>query len=156
MKQSYSDILLESVVHNDAEIYIRSGYGGKKIKKWPFYKFIKLWIYGNHRQARMLAINEDIDVDFHVSRIENITSFGNFDIIICIAVVTEVENVLSALRSIRDITNETAILEMDLSRPLIYVSANKHWWKKDSNVSRLGRVAEMHRHTHFGWVYTLP
>jgi hypothetical protein len=42
MKQSYSDILLESVVHNDAEIYIRSGYGGKKIKKWPFYKFIKL------------------------------------------------------------------------------------------------------------------
>ena len=52
MKQSYSDILLKSVVHNDAEIYIRSGYGGKKIKKWPFYKFIKLWINGNHRQAR--------------------------------------------------------------------------------------------------------
>jgi len=103
-------------------------------------------------QARMLAINEDIDVDFHVSGIEKVTDFGNFDIIICIAVVTEVENVLSALRSIRDITNETAILEMDLSRPLIYASANKHWWKKDSNVSRLGRVAEMHRHKHAGWV----
>ena len=66
--------------------------------------------------------------------------------------VTEVENVLMALRSIRDATNKTAILEMDLARPLIYASSNKDWWKKDIKVSRLGRVAEIHRHKHAGWV----
>ena len=52
MTSLYSDILLESTVHNDAEIYIRSGYGGKKIKNWPFYKFIKMWVNGNRKQAR--------------------------------------------------------------------------------------------------------
>ena len=103
-------------------------------------------------QAKMLALNEDIDVDFHLAGIDQATSFGKFDIVICIAVVTEVENVLMALRSIRDATNKTAILEMDLARPLIYASSNKDWWKKDIKVSRLGRVAEIHRHKHAGWV----
>jgi SAM-dependent methyltransferase len=103
-------------------------------------------------QAKMLALNEDIDVDFHLAGIDRATDFGKFDIVICIAVITEVENVLMALRSIRDVTNKTAILEMDLARPLIYASSNKEWWKKDSKLSRLGRVAEMHRHKHAGWV----
>ena len=103
-------------------------------------------------QAKMLALNEDIDVDFHLAGIDRAPEFGKFDIVICIAVVTEVENVLMALRSIRDATNKTAILEMDLARPLIYASSNKEWWKKDQKLSRLGRVAEMHRHKHAGWV----
>ena len=103
-------------------------------------------------QAKMLALNEGIDVNFHLAGIDQVTRFGKFDIVICIAVVTEVENVLMALRSIRDVTNKTAILEMDLARPLIYTSSNKDWWKKDPKISRLGRVAEMHRHKHAGWV----
>jgi len=103
-------------------------------------------------QAKMLALNEDLDVDFHVAGVEQVADFGKFDIVICIAVVTEVENVLGALRAIRNATNKTAILEMDLARPLIYASSHKQWWKRDSKVSRLGRVAEMHRHKHVGWV----
>ena len=103
-------------------------------------------------QAKMLAINEKIDVNFHLAGIEKASTFGKFDIVICIAVVTEVENVLMALRSIRDVTKKTAILEMDISQPLIYLSSNKDWWKSDPKISRLGRVAEMHRHKHAGWV----
>lgn len=103
-------------------------------------------------QAKMLALNENIDVNFHLAGIEEAANFGNFDIVICIAVITEVENVLKALRTIRDITKKTAILEMDLARPLIYVSSNKDWWKSDPKVSRIGRVAELHRHKHAGWV----
>ena len=103
-------------------------------------------------KARMLALNEGHDINFHIAGIEQVPSFGKFDIIICIAVVTEVENLLGALRAIRDVTNEIVILEMDLARPLIYASSNKNWWKKDKKLSRLSRVAEMHRHTHAGWV----
>lgn len=103
-------------------------------------------------QAKMLAINEGIDVDFHTAGIENVKDFGKFDIVICIAVVTEVENVLMALRSVRDATIKTVILEMDLAKPKMYLSSNKEWWKADPKVSRLGRVAEMHRHKHVGWV----
>ena len=63
-------------------------------------------------QAGMLAINEGIDVNFHLAGIEQVANFGKFDIVICIAVVTEVENVLGALRAIRNATNKTVILEM--------------------------------------------
>jgi 2-polyprenyl-3-methyl-5-hydroxy-6-metoxy-1,4-benzoquinol methylase len=103
-------------------------------------------------QAKMLAINENLDVDFHIAGIEQAANFGKFDYVICIAVVTEVENVFGALKSIKNVTKKTAIIEMDLARPLIYVSSHKHWWKKDSKVSRLARVAEVHRHKHVGWV----
>ena len=103
-------------------------------------------------QAGMLAKNEGIDVDFHLAGIEQVADFGKFDFVICIAVVTEVENVLGALRAIRNAAKKTIILEMDLARPLVYASSNKHWWKKDSKLSRLGRVAEMHRHKYAGWV----
>ena len=103
-------------------------------------------------QAKMLALNEGLDVEFHLAGIEQVADFGKFDIVICIAVVTEVENVLGALRAIRNATNKTVILEMDLARPLMYASSHKQWWKKDKKVSRLARVAEMHRHKHVGWV----
>lgn len=103
-------------------------------------------------QAKMLAINEGIDVEFNIAGIEQVPNLGKFDVVICIAVVTEVENVLGALRAIRNATNETVILEMDLARPLAYISSNKHWWKSDEKLTRLGRVAEMHRHKHAGWV----
>lgn len=103
-------------------------------------------------QAKMLAVNEDINVNFHLAGIDQVSNFGKFDIVICIAVLTEVENILTSLRSIRDITQKTAILEMDLARPLIYFSSNKDWWKKDPKISRLGRIAEIHRHKHAGWV----
>ena len=103
-------------------------------------------------QAKMLALNEGLDVEFHVAGVEQVADFGMFDIVICIAVVTEVENVLGALRAIKNATNKTAILEMDLARPLIYASSHKQWWKRDPKVSRLGRVAEMHHHKHVGWV----
>jgi len=103
-------------------------------------------------QAQMLALNEDLDVEFDVAGIEQVSGLGKFDIIICIAVVTEVENVLGAIRTIRDAVKETVILEMDLARPLLYASSNKYWWKTDPKLSRLSRVAEMHRHKHAGWV----
>lgn len=103
-------------------------------------------------EARILALNEDLDVDFKVGGVEQVNDLGKFDIVICIAVVTEVENVLGALRAIRDVTNETAIMEMGLARPMVYASANRRWWKKDHKLSRRSKVAEMHRHQHAGWV----
>tara|TARA_B110000027_G_C16054369_1_gene271492 strand:+ start:264 stop:989 length:726 start_codon:yes stop_codon:yes gene_type:complete len=103
-------------------------------------------------QAKMLAKNEDLDVKFNEASIENAHQFGKFDIVICIAVITEVENILGAIRAIKKATIETAILEMDLARPLIYMSLNKNWWKKNHDISKLGRVAEVHKHKHAGWV----
>ena len=52
-----SNILLNKIIHNDLFFYKKSGYGGKKIKQWPFYNFIKMWINGDCEQARNLWID---------------------------------------------------------------------------------------------------
>ena len=57
MKLLQYDIPLNVIFHNDLECYVKSKYGGKDIKIWPFYNFIKIWIEGNREQARNLWIN---------------------------------------------------------------------------------------------------
>ena len=52
-----SDIVIDDIVHNDLMFYVKSDYGGKKIKKWPFYHFIKMWVGGDCDQARDLWID---------------------------------------------------------------------------------------------------
>lgn len=108
----------------------------------------------SHRiqQARVLAANEDLSVDFQVGGIEMVPNLGKFDIVICIAVLTEIENVLAGLRILRDATAEQAIIEMGLARPIVYISRNRRWFRGDKQVSRLGIVGEFQRHKHAGWV----
>ena len=50
-------MILDNVIHNNLFYYNKSGYGGKQIKRWPFYNFIKIWVEGNHDQARDLWID---------------------------------------------------------------------------------------------------
>jgi hypothetical protein len=64
MKLLLSDISTNLIIHNDLEHYVESGYGGKDIKKWPFYRFIKIWINGNYEQAHSLWVNWLVDEFF--------------------------------------------------------------------------------------------
>jgi len=57
MKFFYSNLKITDIIHNDLECYAETGYGGKDIKKWPFYTFIKEWINGNREQARSLWVD---------------------------------------------------------------------------------------------------
>lgn len=57
MKSSFYDIPLKNIIHNDLETYIKSGYGGKHIKNWPFYYFIKMWVKGDRENAENLWVN---------------------------------------------------------------------------------------------------
>lgn len=52
-----SNIYLENVVHNDLEFYKKSGYGGVKIEKWPFYNFMMRWVNGDTKNAREMWVN---------------------------------------------------------------------------------------------------
>ena len=45
MRSSCFDIPINNIIHNDLEFYVKSGYGGKHIKDWPFYCFIKILLY---------------------------------------------------------------------------------------------------------------
>ncbi|MFO7875608.1 MAG: methyltransferase domain-containing protein [Desulfovermiculus sp.] len=108
----------------------------------------------SHRihQAKVLAANENLSVDFQLGGIEMVPSLGQFDIVICIAVLTEIENVLGGLRILRESTGGQTIIEMGLARPILYLSYNRRWFHRDEQVSRFGKVGELQRHKHAGWV----
>jgi SAM-dependent methyltransferase len=103
-------------------------------------------------QAKVLAANEELEVDFRVGGIDIVPNLGQFDIVICIAVLTEVENVLGGLRILREAISGRAIIEMGLAKPIAYLSRNIRWLRADKTVSRRGRVGEFQRHKHAGWV----
>jgi len=103
-------------------------------------------------QARMLARNENLDVTFLNMGVESIAKLGQFDVVICIAVLTEVENVIGGLRALASCLKSKAIIEMGLAQPALSVSKNRSWWRVDPYVSRLGRTGEFQRHIHAGWV----
>ena len=64
MKLLHSDISTKAIIHNDLACYVKSRYGGREIKKWPFYKFIKMWVNGNTKQASNLWVNWLVDEFF--------------------------------------------------------------------------------------------
>ena len=103
-------------------------------------------------QARMIAMNESLDVTFLNKGIEGIAELGQFDIVICIAVLTEVENVIGGLRALASCLKGKAVIEMGLAQSVLSISKNRSWWRADTDVSRLGRTGEFQRHTHAGWV----
>ncbi len=48
------NISLKKIIHNKKQCYINSNYGGEKIKDWPFYKFLKIYIYDSEANALSL------------------------------------------------------------------------------------------------------
>ena len=57
MNSLCNDIPIKKIIHNDLELYIKSGYGGKHIEDWPFYNFIKMCVKGDSKQAKDLWVN---------------------------------------------------------------------------------------------------
>ena len=57
MKLSCFDVPINNIIHNDLELYVKSGYGGRHIKDWPFYHFIKMWVRGECEQAKDLWVD---------------------------------------------------------------------------------------------------
>lgn len=104
-------------------------------------------------QARVLSANENLPIDFRVAGIDCLGELGKFDIVFCIAVLTEIEDVLGGLRLIRNAIFEKGFIEMGLSKPCFYLSRNRRWWRGDKQVSRRGRIGEFVRHQHAGWVF---
>tara|TARA_B100000242_G_C43022768_1_gene476051 strand:- start:557 stop:1132 length:576 start_codon:yes stop_codon:yes gene_type:complete len=52
-----SNISIDKILHNNLPCYIKSGYGEKEIKTWPFYIFIKMYIEGKSELSRDLWVD---------------------------------------------------------------------------------------------------
>jgi SAM-dependent methyltransferase len=63
-------------------------------------------------QARTLAEIMELDVEFKEVDLFHIAELGQFDLVFCIAVVTEVTDLIAALEVLKTVTQETLYLEL--------------------------------------------
>ena len=77
------------------------------------------------KQARVLADSEGLDVTFERCDLFEVPKLGQFDVVLCIAVVTEVPDLFGALDALKQVIGSYAFLELDLARPFAYLSSRR-------------------------------
>lgn len=82
-------------------------------------------IPGRIEEAKVLAEVEKLPIDFRVQSLFNLPVGETYDIVFCFAVVTEIQDLFGALTVLRRVMNETLYLELDLAKPLLYLSRSK-------------------------------
>ncbi|MEK7567325.1 MAG: methyltransferase domain-containing protein [Patescibacteria group bacterium] len=103
-------------------------------------------------QAKTLAENEGYDIDFEKRSIFDIDTFPKFDVVFCIAVLTEIQDIFGAIEKLKKVIGKMAYLELELAKPIFYFSHSKYWLKGYPNLSRQNAVAEVRQTHNDKWV----
>lgn len=103
-------------------------------------------------QARVLAENEHYDVTFEERNIFDAPLNRRFDVVICIAVLTEIQDTFSAIERLKELIGTYALIELSLARPVVYASYSKHWLRGYAGLSRRTAVAEVRKIRGDKWV----
>lgn len=102
-------------------------------------------------QARIIAENEGLDVQFLEAGINSVPEMGRFDIVICIAVLTEIQDLLGSIEILKKVINEVALIEMDIAKPILYVPSKKKLFNVIRNKESISVFAEA-RKSKAGWM----
>ena len=103
-------------------------------------------------QARILAENEGYDVKFEERSIFDTNSLGRFDIVFCVAVLTEIQDIFGAIEQLKQLIGKCGFIELDLAKPIAYASYSKRWLKGHPTLSRRTAVAEVRQIKGGKWV----
>lgn len=107
-------------------------------------------------QAKTLALNEGYEhTTFHEKGIFELGDLERqYDVVLCIAVITEIQDFIGAVEQLKKVVGSYALIELDIAKPLVYISRSKYWWMGYKNVSRRNAVAEMRYSKQGGWVFS--
>jgi len=97
-------------------------------------------------QARKLAKFEKLTIDFKCINLFNYNPKSKFDVILCFAVVTEIQDLVGALSKIKYLMNDVAYVELNLAKPRLYLSTSKVWLRGFKGISRTKSVLEIYQH----------
>ncbi len=97
-------------------------------------------------QAKQLKNIEGLDIEFFQKNVFDINHKDKFDIVFCLSVATEIEDLIGVLNILKNITKEVLFLEISLAKPVLYFSLSKRWLKGYRTVSRRGAVMELKEH----------
>jgi SAM-dependent methyltransferase len=96
-------------------------------------------------QARTLAANEGLSIQFLKRGIDELGDLGTFDLVFCLAVLTEVSDLFGAIESLKAVIGGRAFVELALAKPLVYLSRPTPWGRGGPGLSRRDAVAEIRR-----------
>ena len=102
-------------------------------------------------QARKLADLEGLEIDYFERGLFDAKDFEPFDIVFCFSVLTEISDFFGALEVLKRLIKEQAYVELDLAKPLCYISYSRNWVYKTAGIPRHKAVAEI-RHTKHGFM----
>ncbi len=104
-------------------------------------------------QARILTENEGLDVKFEERSIFDLDFFSKpFDIVFCIAVLTEIQDIFGAIEQLKKVIGKRAFIELDLAKPVGYLAYSKTWLRGHPGLSRRSAVTEVRYSKNGGWV----
>jgi len=95
------------------------------------------------KQARILAENEKIDILFLNKSIYDIADLGQFDIVLCVAVLTEIPEFFRAINALKNVVGSYCYLETELNRSPWLPLNPKFWFKKAGFISQQKAFIEL-------------
>jgi SAM-dependent methyltransferase len=80
-------------------------------------------------QAQMLALNEELDVTFRKQNLLETEDLGVFDIVLCFAVLTEIEDFFGAIKALKKLIGGQALTEIGLAHGGWFPFNPRAWMK---------------------------
>lgn len=125
--------LLKTAVIRDRsvlDIGCNSGYYCLWAKKQGAAKVVGVDIDANRiEEGRTLAEIEGLDIEFNVKQMSELMELGQFDVVFCFAVLTEIPDLLGSLNILKNVIGAKAYIELALAKPLFYFSRSPFWLK---------------------------
>jgi len=97
-------------------------------------------------QAKKLASFENTKIDYRCLDIFEYNPKHKFDIIMCFAVITEIQDLVGVLIKIKNLLGEQAYLELNLAKPKFYFSTSRTWLKGFNGIRRTRAITEIYQH----------
>jgi SAM-dependent methyltransferase len=97
-------------------------------------------------QAQKLANFEKLKIDFNQVDLFEYNPKFKFDIIMCFAVITEIQDLIGALDKIKSLMKDRAYIELNLAKPKFYLSTSRIWLRGFSGISRKQALLEIYQH----------
>ena len=97
-------------------------------------------------QAKKLANFENLKIEYKCVDIFEYSSKVKFDLVMCFAVVTEIQDLIGVLSKISKLMNGEAYIELNLAKPKFYISTSRTWIKGFKGISRTRAILEINQH----------
>jgi SAM-dependent methyltransferase len=103
-------------------------------------------------QAKILNDQEGADIIFEKRSIYELNELGSFDIVLCIAVLTEITDLSMGIQNLKNVIGNYAFLEMDIPRQHFYMIDPERWFRNIIGRKQIREYAEVRQTKRGDWI----